>query len=230
MNQIWKEIKNFQELQECMVKFLEGKYKSNPWHLNPVDPETVPILQKLRKINKAGFVTINGQPGDYTKDDDNTESYGRGFIQGFIEKKNFLKVTKALLKTGKVLIAIKRLDSENLPYRIYGDYESLIQKSKDGKSRINLTKEIFPSKEHHFLDNYLDQEERDALYIEPDGKVIRYYTNFWLDTKNNISRNLSTLNPKLTRHLEKYTFGLYIIRNEYGKTDLEEIVINALKN
>jgi hypothetical protein len=229
MNPIWKEIKNFQELQECMVKFLEGKYKSNPWHLSPVDPETVPILQKLRKINKAGFVTIDGQPGNHTKDDDGTESYQRGFIQGFIEKKNFLKLTKALLKTGKVLIAIKRLDSEQLPYHIYGDYESLIQKSKDGRSRINLTKEIFPSEEHPFLHEYLDTEERGRLCIESNGRVIRYYTNFWLDTKNNISRNLSRLNPKLTTHLEKYTFGLYIIRKEYGKGDLEDIVLNALK-
>ena len=102
MNAIWKEIKNFQELQDSMVKFLQGKYKSNPWHLDPVDLETIPILQKLRDINKAGFVTIDGQPGYNSKYTDGTESYQRGFIQGFIEKKNFVNFIRELLKSGKV--------------------------------------------------------------------------------------------------------------------------------
>lgn len=229
MNPIWKEMKNFEDLKDGMIKFLEGKYKSNPWHLGRVDPETIPILQKLRKINKAGFVSIQGQPGDDTKDSDNTESYQRGFIEGFIEKKNFLKFIKALLKTGKVIVCVTRLDSEKLPIRLYGDYESLVEKGKNGECSINLTKEVFPNIEHSFLQEYLDCEERDMLYKESDGRVIRYYTNIWLNRKNNISRYLHRSNPKFMRYLQRYTYGLIIIRKEYGVKDLENIVLEALK-
>ena len=224
--ELWKNVKNFQELQECMVKFLEGKYRSTPWHLGQVDPETIGILQKLRKINKGGFVSIQGQPGNHSKDDDLTENYQRGFIEGFIPKKYYLRFIRELLKGGKVVIGMTRLDSEKLSPRMYGDYESLLEMSKNGECRINLTKEIFPNIDHPFLKEYLDVEERDDLYEEKDGDVVRYYTNFWLNRRRDMSGDLK---PKFIRYLERNMYGLIIIRKEYGKKDLEDIVLESLK-
>lgn len=55
-------VRSYQDLIDANLAFLSGKLDSTPYHDGPVDPETVPLLGVLRKINQSGFVTITGQP------------------------------------------------------------------------------------------------------------------------------------------------------------------------
>jgi hypothetical protein len=59
---VWKSITSYQDLVDVNVAFLNGKLSRTPYHSGPIDKETVPLLKKLIKINKMGFVSIEGQP------------------------------------------------------------------------------------------------------------------------------------------------------------------------
>ncbi len=44
-----KNINTFAELQDAMIKFLNGTFSKHPWHSAPVMKETVPMLANLKK-------------------------------------------------------------------------------------------------------------------------------------------------------------------------------------
>lgn len=51
-----------QQLWDLFAEFLEGHIPTLPWIEGPLNPETGPIQQKLLKMNRHGFLTINSQP------------------------------------------------------------------------------------------------------------------------------------------------------------------------
>lgn len=59
---VFEGVKNYQDLVEASVGFLEGKVSGTPVHPGPIDKETIPLVKDLVKINKLGFVTTQGQP------------------------------------------------------------------------------------------------------------------------------------------------------------------------
>jgi hypothetical protein len=59
---IYKNINNVNDLILCNIAFLYGFIKSTPYHLTKINDETIPLVEKLIKINNCGFITINGQP------------------------------------------------------------------------------------------------------------------------------------------------------------------------
>jgi transcription termination factor NusB len=63
-NEKYKDTGMFERFKMLMIMFLKGEIYSNPFHLGPVDPETIPLLKNLILINEAGFVTLEGQPGE----------------------------------------------------------------------------------------------------------------------------------------------------------------------
>ena len=42
--------------------FLKGKIKKTPYHCAPVNSETIPLLADLIRVNRAGFISVCGQP------------------------------------------------------------------------------------------------------------------------------------------------------------------------
>ena len=56
--EIWNSVSNFSSLL-----YFEGKCTKNLWMVDVIADETIPIVESLIKINKKGFVTIEGQPG-----------------------------------------------------------------------------------------------------------------------------------------------------------------------
>jgi hypothetical protein len=63
-NKVFDGIKSYKDLIEANVAFLEGRVAGSPTHLGPVDQETIPLLKNLVKINKMGFITLQGQPSE----------------------------------------------------------------------------------------------------------------------------------------------------------------------
>jgi len=83
-------IKTFEDLIEYNLKFLNGEIKETFYHCGPVDEETIPLLDNLKKINRFGFLSINGQPGlleydiysDYVSNYVDTEQ--KSWIEGYM--------------------------------------------------------------------------------------------------------------------------------------------------
>jgi hypothetical protein len=235
MDSIWKEIKNFKELQECMVGYLEGKYTRNPWVCDKIDSETIPMLHSLVDINKSGFVTFVSQPGLNTIWADLSEEYQRGFMSGFILKDRCDKFIESLLGVGKIVICKQELDSLQPP-KLYGDYERLImtrdplETESDGEvvrgtgRFINLTKEVIQE-----CDPFLENIDEYRI-VKENGKYVRYYTNKWLDYGCDETDVLTGVNNDLHRYLRDNTYQLTIIRSEYGDADLDTIVLKTLIN
>lgn len=57
---IWNRIKTFDDLVEVNSSFVEGKIFKSPYHGGPVTDDME--VSDLSKINRLGFVTIEGQP------------------------------------------------------------------------------------------------------------------------------------------------------------------------
>jgi len=236
MDSIWKQIKNFTELQDCMVEYLKGEYRCNPWCCAGIDSETIPILECLVDINKSGFVTVVGQPGVNTIWADLSEEYQRGFMTGFILKERCDRFIESLLRVGKVVICKQDIGSGQPP-KLYGDYERLtmtrgpVERKSDcevvrGTGRfINLTKEVIREGDP-FL-NSLDEYDRSRL-VKEKGKYVRYYTNKWLDYGCDETGVLTGVNNDLQDYLRENSFQLTVIRSEYGDADLSSIILNCL--
>ena len=228
MDSIWKEIKNFTELQSCMIGYLTGEYKCNLWCCAPIDTETIPMLSSLVKINSLGFVTVVSQPGVTTIWPDCSAEYQRGFMTGFILKENCEEFMDQLLKIPGIIICKTVLGSGERP-TLYGDYERLIMKRANGTSTerfINLTKEIIPEGDR-FLEN-LDEYQKKSL-VKIGDKTIRYYTNKWLDYESDETNVLIGVNKALQEYLRDNTYQLTVIRSEYGDADLDSIILEILE-
>jgi len=229
MNPIWKQIKNFEDLKECMVGYLEGKYTRNPWCCAPIDEETIPMLSSLVKINKLGFVTVVSQPGMNTIYPDGYSEYQRGFMTGFILKEKSDWFIDSLLKIDGIVIC-KAVLASSEPPKLYGNYKAIImnrpiKKYSDGTITrgtgrfINLTKELIPEGDNYYEKYHL---------VKEGDKMIRYYTNKWLDYETNETTNLIGINDDLLNYLEKNTDQLCIIKKEYGNVCLDTIILENL--
>jgi hypothetical protein len=62
---VYEGVKTYKDLIATNVAFLQGKLPYTPYHGGPIDPETVPLMKSLVKINKAGFLSIEGQPSSH---------------------------------------------------------------------------------------------------------------------------------------------------------------------
>ena len=228
MDSIWKEIKNFTELQSCMIGYLTGEYKCNLWCCAGIDTETIPMLFSLVKINSLGFVTVVSQPGVTTIWPDCSAEYQRGFMTGFISKEKCDWFMDQLLKIPGIIICKTVLGSGEPP-TLYGDYERLIMKRANGASTerfINLTKEIIPEGDR-FLEN-LDEYQKKSI-VKIGDKTIRYYTNKWLDYESDETNVLIGVNKALQEYLRDNTYQLTVIRSEYGDADLDSIILEILE-
>ena len=235
MDSIWKEIKNFTELQSCMIGYLTGEYKRNPWCCCGIDTETIPMVSSLVKINSLGFVTVVSQPGVTTIWPDCSAEYQRGFMTGFISKEKCDRFMDQLLKIPGIIIC-KTILGSGKPPMLYGSYESIImnrplEKEIDcsisrGTGRyINLTKEIIPESDKWL--GQISECDRKSLVKQGD-KFIRYYTNKWVDYDCDETDSLIGVNETLLKYLEENSYQLTVIRSEYGSADLDSIILDIL--
>ena len=59
---VYKNVRTYKDLIKTNVAFLQGKIYHTPYHLGPIDPETIPLVQNLVRINEMGFFSTSGQP------------------------------------------------------------------------------------------------------------------------------------------------------------------------
>jgi hypothetical protein len=106
---LYREASTFKNLVCLNIAFLKGIITETPYHVGPIDNETIPLLSQLIQLNKKGFLSTSGQPGiisDFISPIDgiyyqeNQKSFIRGYIykslseklQMFIQDKPFYMV------------------------------------------------------------------------------------------------------------------------------------------
>lgn len=58
----WQSAKTYADLIRANCAFLRGELSSTPYHLGPIDPETVPLVSNLLALHSYGILTYCGQP------------------------------------------------------------------------------------------------------------------------------------------------------------------------
>jgi len=97
----WKAAKSVKDLGELTARWLEGDVKYQPGYFGEPAEETIPLVEFLASVNRAGFYTTNSQPGEPIKD----WSGQRACVEGFCQEQLAKKISSALLKTDLVMIA-----------------------------------------------------------------------------------------------------------------------------
>ena len=65
MTDPYQNVRTYRDLIRANIAFLKGKLKRSPYHLGPIDAETLPLMESLVQINKYGFISIEGQPASH---------------------------------------------------------------------------------------------------------------------------------------------------------------------
>jgi hypothetical protein len=96
--------RTYDELLELNVAFLQGRVSETPYHLGPIDTETVPLMKDLVDLHRQGRVfTTEGQPGLCEQGD-----WGfieqRPYLCGFVEEETLTKILRHVRKTPKKFV------------------------------------------------------------------------------------------------------------------------------
>jgi hypothetical protein len=199
----------FGDICNLTAEWLAGSKTENPWHGDSVDPETVPLLESLIKINNLGLNTVEGQPGTCIYDewsaylDCKYDEMQRGYLVGFLDAR-YLRDFIAKIREHPVVVVLPG-ETEDKPPIIVN--ESLL-KDHDmlgPEGRISLT---------------IDRNER-------QGKGWNYYTNMSVtEGQKPITDGEPT--PAMERILRACTQEIKIVRAPRCQTDLDKIVLDVM--
>ncbi len=196
---IWENVDSYVELQELMMLFLDGKLETSPWHGDPVDEETVPLLQNLINIVMRGFVTVESQPG--TCDEHELQ---RAYITGFWPKENMDEFISAMVDTGKLIVVVM----SHSPPLIFGlEADDTGVWSKNGKLFLSIT---------------MDRESKEGDFRMYTNKPLS--GKAWHEADNT-----NDLNRRFAKILRKETDNVTVIRKLQCKEDLDGLVLETLE-
>ena len=91
--QSWNHVKTFDECIYMMNKYLTGRIWYSPWFNRRLQSRTIEIAFILLDILEKGFLCILGKPGSVLEYQ-NEIIHQRGYLMGFVQKKDVPKVTK----------------------------------------------------------------------------------------------------------------------------------------
>ncbi len=69
----WGGARTLSDLGELTAQWLEGELSGGPWQDGPFDNETHPLVPVLARLNRAGLVTTNSQPGTGPSEEDGVQ-------------------------------------------------------------------------------------------------------------------------------------------------------------
>lgn len=130
---LFSSMQNYSDLQFMMQEFLMGVVQATPWHLGPVDKETIPLLDDLRKINALGMITVESQPGLVDKKYNIAQ---RSYLEAIVPKYIVHTIGYMLKNTDVLMVVYDRRGDMYHAYlkgHMYEDTKSLIDQLKEDK-------------------------------------------------------------------------------------------------
>ncbi|KAJ1678295.1 methylenetetrahydrofolate reductase (NAD(P)H) met13 [Spiromyces aspiralis] len=87
---LWGSPRTRQDVTTSFIKYISGELRALPWSDEPMYPESQGIIDKLTRINEAGYWTLASQPAiDGIPSDDSV--YGWGPHGGYVYQKAFVE-------------------------------------------------------------------------------------------------------------------------------------------
>jgi hypothetical protein len=99
---LWKSARTLADLGELTARALEGHLPGSPWHLGPPQEETTSLTPVLVRMNRAGFVTENSQPGAMLGDG----FAQRAFVSGFVTLDLGYRLRAAMAPHAEILVTL----------------------------------------------------------------------------------------------------------------------------
>jgi hypothetical protein len=102
----WRTATTLPALGELYAEFLEGHLPDAPgWYGSGPDPETEPLVPTLAALNRAGYVTVESQPGDYASSPRGDRVWRqRAGVEGFADSLTLEWLAAALAGTDYLMI------------------------------------------------------------------------------------------------------------------------------
>ena len=133
------------DINEVFAQYVEGKVGRLPWCTEPLQLETLEIIERLGKLNRNGFLTINSQPAvNGISSDDSV--FGWGGPNGRIYQKAYIEFFCSPKKLGQFMESISELANCSLTYHAI-DINGNSYSNSDSKSASAVTWGIFPGRE-----------------------------------------------------------------------------------
>jgi len=144
---LWgQELKSEQYINDVFSKYVSGELIRLPWTDTSLALESEVIKDKLKLLNRNGFLTINSQPSVNGVPSDHPV-HGWGGPGGFVYQKAYIEFFTSPALFTKLIDLIK-LKYPNLSYMaidIKGNFESSYD--TDRRSATAVTWGVFPGKE-----------------------------------------------------------------------------------
>ncbi len=131
LSHMWNNIHSYEDLLKVNVMFLRGELKETPYHLGPLEPDSIPLIDELIEMHNLRMLSVNGQGGlciygDYAPPfrSYNGELLGdwyydveqRAYVEFYIENTDFnTKFVQALTRDPNMEVQVIDLDN----YRMY---------------------------------------------------------------------------------------------------------------
>ena len=100
------------DVWEVFARYVEGRCSRLPWCAEPLQLETVSIIERLASINRSGFLTINSQP-QLNGVDSEDPVFGWGGSGGVVYQKAYLEFFTSTMNFHK----LKELIENNKKYK-----------------------------------------------------------------------------------------------------------------
>jgi len=142
--QIWcRAPTSAQDIYGVFANYIDGQIKRLPWCENPIQLETVPIKECLRRMNHKGYLTINSQPrvnGAPSSD----PAVGWGEPNGFVYQKAYLEFFCSPANLDKMILLL--VDYPHLQFTAVNQLN--MRRSNNQNTGANaVTWGVFPGKE-----------------------------------------------------------------------------------
>ena len=96
----WRTARTLEDLAQATIAFLRGDLGETPVHGGPPDPETAPLIADLMRMNAAGFITVDSQPGEVSPGWSQ-----RAYVEGLCTEATAARIEAAVLGTELVLLS-----------------------------------------------------------------------------------------------------------------------------
>ncbi|WP_327160531.1 DUF6919 domain-containing protein [Streptomyces zaomyceticus] len=101
MGNVWRDARSIGDLGQNMADWLEGRISARPGYFDSrPDAETAHLVPALALLNRAGFVTVDSQPGLEGRGYDGAHWRQKAYVEGYVDDrgpllKQVLRATEA---------------------------------------------------------------------------------------------------------------------------------------
>ena len=203
---VYKFVESFDELLLVNIAFLEGRVKQSPTHFGYVNIHSN-YIEKLVKINKLGFLTLEGQKSKCKYEIPTHSIFSsfekKSYITGLMDRKYSNKLIK-YMKNSNIKSKYKfYIVNHTIKYNCFRPRQLIY--STFNNFPVNLTRNKYNKNKY----NLFDMEWQ-------------YYTNIY---NCNTDENLFIDYPNILKIINKLVY-VVITGNDYGLHSVEDLLLN----